>query len=277
VKEPKHQPAWVPADGAPDAAAHDEDVRLEMWMPMARIETGDWAAVHVRVSNIGTKAVVANCAPTTTRADFSGLLERGLTWPGVAGQFKEKLLDEQPLVMRAFRYRTGEGIDCPGGDIGQWDRLRPGDAWDIDLYLLPSYYIDNQAYPSGSVTVTTQLQYGRSFNDELSSVIQVQADFELQGRPFPGASPQILADRVLQTSGFLEWLDGTDPTYWVNTHIVLAAFSKKINWPLFHFDGPAPNGTITIGLFADSSNAGLGFGQVLLDPWTGDSFGFLLR
>jgi hypothetical protein len=247
---------------------------MELWVPHRQISIGEWVTVHVRVTNGGSRKVYADCAPIRTFIDATSLFDPGETWTGTAALFKDELLTEYGLTRSTFGYRTGEGLDCPGGDIGQYDALRPGESFEIDLVDLPRYWLDNQAFPAGTVPVRSVLRYAFDRN-ELDHVLSVEQPVRLHGRPLPGVSPAQLVDAVIRTDGFLDWLEPRDPTGWANTYISGPADSKRIEWKFFGFEGPAPNGTITMGVFADGPETFLG--EVLLDPWTGLSFGFVAR
>jgi hypothetical protein len=268
-------PDWLVPDRAPDARAEGDAVVLELWVPHRNVGIGEWVTVHVRVTNEGSEKIYSDCIPLDTVLDATSLFDPGETWTGAAARFKEQLLSEQRLTRSTFSYRTGEGLDCPGGDIGKTDHLGPGDTWDIDLIVLPRYWLDNQALPPGSVPVVASLNFGFGLEGTRDYTLSVRQPIRLDGRPLPGVSPGQLADATLHTDGFIDWLEARDLTGWVNTHLSGKADSKRIDWQFFGFDGPAPNGTITMGLFAEGNATFLG--EVLLDPWTGQSFGFVAR
>jgi len=267
-------PKWLVPQGSPDARAESDGVVMELWVPHRQIDIGEWVTVHVRVTNEGSRSIYADCIPIRTVIDATSLFDPGETWTGTAALFKDKLLSENGLTRSTFGYRTGEGLDCPGGDIGQTDTLRPGESFEIDLFDLPRYWLDNQAFPAGTVPVRSVLHFAFNSN-ELNHALSVEHSVRVDGRPLPGVSPAQLADAAIRTDGFLDWVESRDPTRWANTQISGPGESKRIDWRFFGFEGPAPNGTITMGLFAEGPATFLG--EVLLDPWTGQSFGFEAR
>jgi hypothetical protein len=86
--------------------------------------------------------------------------------------------------------------------------------------------------------------------------------------------------RVPTTSAWLARAAARSPAFRAvgdRTNTVRPALVDKRSfyWTELGFEGPAPDGTVHIGLFAGSWGPfGGGYGRMLLDPWTGQVLGF---
>ena len=115
----------------------------------------------------------------------------------------------------------------------------------------------------------------RVAGDGTRRLLTARDDVRLAGPRWPWATPQELIDTMLADPRFKDWLDRRDrPNQWSNTTFHLVD-KRSFYWTELGFDGPAPDGTVHIGLFAGSWGPfGGGYGRMLLDPWTGQVLGF---
>ena len=84
-------------------------------------------------------------------------------------------------------------------------------------------------------------------------------------------TPQELVDAALDTPGMLEWLQQTTVQDWGNISVSFWGSPPYPAQPRLDSARGAPDGILELGLFTDT-----GWGDVVLDPWTGESFGFKL-
>jgi hypothetical protein len=257
---------------------------LELWVPHHDAAVGHWLTIHLRITNFTSHTFWMDCAPAGASIDVSGMFDPGRAWTGKAAAFKRRAISENGMLRVGFRYRTGEGIDCPGGDIGQSDVLRPRRVLDIDMAGLPRYFLGYQALPGGRVPLVAGFSYQRrGLSGRPWPRISISSLVTLERRPFPWPSPGQIVDTVIETPGFLDWLKTRDvPRQWDNTELMLPQGSAAFEECFFGFTGPAPNGTLTLGVFAYPPGSGTDpnpsiWGGSLIDPWTLTPLAFATR
>jgi hypothetical protein len=271
---------WLRAVGKPDARASRDGIVVELWVPHAQAHVGRWVTIHVRVTNTRARSFAMDCSPVGAGIDLSDMFRPGRTWTGNAAVFKRRVLAANGMLLLYFRYRTGEGIDCPGGDIGKTDVLRPGQVLDIDMATLPRYFLGRQALPGGRVTVDVGFAYApREHAYSKRRAISLSASVVLERRPFRWPSPGEMVDTAIRTPGLLSWIRTREaPRLWDNTTLELPSGSAAFAECFFGFTGPAPNGSITLGVFAYGGSSDLAvWGGALIDPWTLTPFKFATR
>jgi len=275
---------WLTAAGPPDARASRDGIRLELWVPHREVAVSRWMTIHLRITNTTSRTFWMDCAPVGAGIDVAGMFDPGRAWSGKVAAFKRRAIAENGMLSVGFRYRTGEGINCLGGDVGLTDEFRAGQVLDIDLAALPRYFLGNQALPGGKVALVAGFSYQRTY---LASPpwpqISVSSPVTLERRPFPWPSPGQIVDTVIETPGFLDWLKTRSvPGQWDNTELMLPLGSSAFEECFFGFTGLAPNGTLTLGVFAyppgsDTDPNPSIWGGSLIDPWTLTSFAFATR
>jgi hypothetical protein len=272
VTRPKGSRTTLSTSRPPSASSQRGGVRLELWLPRVAVHTRDWLPAHVRLTNGGSRTITFACGGDSTRAETAKLFPKGQRWSGNAGEFKRRALDQWPGDL-GFGYRQGDGDDCPGG-VGLDIKLRPGENYEFDLWAIPRYPVRDQPLPSGRLPVATSFKYWVAGNDA-DRTITARGRIRLIGPRWRWATPQELIDAMLEDPRFKDWIDRRDrPIWWSNTtfHVV---DKRSFYWTQLGFDGPAPDGTVHIGLFAGSwASFDDGYGRMLLDPWTGQVLGF---
>lgn len=257
----------------PTARVERGGVRLEHWLPTGRARNGRWIPAHVRITNTGTRSITFACGGGSTVAQTAKLFPRGKRWSGNAATFKKQVLEREWPGNLAFGWRRGDGTDCPGS-VGLDIKLPPRGVYEYDVWGVPRYPIADQPLPSGRLPVVTTFSY-RSGDRDARRTVAVRTKLRFVGPRWRWATPQDMVDAMLEDLRFSDWLDRRDrPIWWTHPtfHVV---DTPDAYWPSVGFEGPAPDGTVSIGLFADSwDDFGGGYGRMLLDPWTGQILGF---
>ncbi|MEA2025065.1 MAG: hypothetical protein U9O18_00090 [Chloroflexota bacterium] len=273
VKKPKRQRHALDTSAPATARNERGGVRLEMWLPDRRVRSGEWLAAHMRITNVSSGEITFSCGGGYTKAKTAELFPSGERWTGNAAAFKKRLFAADAIGYQGFGYRRGDGDDCPGS-VGLDITLTPGEVYEYDVWTVPRYVVRDQPLPSGRLPVVTHFGYRREGSD-LRRRLSVRASVRFVGPKWRWATPQELVDNMLHDPRFKDWLDRRDrPIWWDNTtfHVVN---KRNFYWTELGFEGPAPDGTVHIGLFAYSWRAfGGGYGRMLLDPWTGQVLGF---
>ena len=272
VTRPQGEWRVLDTTAPPSARSERGGVRLELWLPEGRVRTRDWLPAHVRITNGGTRTITFICGGGWTRAETDGLFPTGKRWSGNAAEFKRRVLDQWSGNL-GFGFRQGDGDDCPGS-VGLDIELAPGEVYEYDVWTIPRYPVRAQPLPSGRLPVATTFGF-RVAGDGTRRLLTARDDVRLVGPRWPWATPQELIDTMLADPRFKDWLDRRDrPNQWSNTTFHLVD-KRSFYWTELGFDGPAPDGTVHIGLFAGSWGPfGGGYGRMLLDPWTGQVLGF---
>jgi hypothetical protein len=273
VGRPKGQKPVLDTSGRPTARKERGGVRLEHWLPTGAIRSGHWLPAHVRITNAGTRTIRFSCAGAYTRARTAELFPHGKQWSGNAAAFKERVLEREWPGNLGFGRRRGDGTDCPVG-VGDDIDLAPGAVYEYDVWSVPRYPIGDQPLPSGRLPVVTTFSYDRGEGaDRLELVLR--SHVKLAGPRWRWATPQKMVDAMLEDPRFRDWLDRRDRPIWWDNPTFHVVGKRDHYWRDLGFEGPAPDGTVHIGLFAHSwTDFGGGYGRMLLDPWTGQVLGF---
>lgn len=271
------QPPRFRPRGAPDATATAHGIRLDLWIQDTTLDQGQWLLAHLRVTNVGHKAITytgkfqdLRCPPLRFTADTSALFDPGQTWTGLAAEFKERFVSEGLLMTTPLEIPKGaRGTGC--GDVGYVSRLRPGAVVEVPLAALPAYALRAQPLPPGTIHVSAAFRARRFGNPDR---VSVSTDVTLAGEPVDYPSPGQLADAALSTPGFIEALElAPDTNAWMNANDAWWPKRPYPDQPRLAGAIDAPAGIVEIGQFV-GSDIDLPFvvGAVL-DPWTGESFG----
>jgi hypothetical protein len=271
------QPPRFRPQGAPDATATENGIRLDLWIKDATLEQGQWLLAHLRVTNVGGRAITSNgifkdlrCPPLRFTADTSALFDPGQTWTGVAGEFKARFMD-QGLLQRAPLAipRRDRGRGC--GDVGRVSRLAPGAVVDVPLAALPAYELRAQPLPPGVISVSAAFE-GRKFGDP--DRVVVTSDVTLAGDPVTYPSPGQLADAALSTPGFIEALAMAPETdAWMNAWASWWPRRPYPPQPRMAGTASAPRGVLEVGQFVGTDLDRPFVVGAVIDPWTGESYG----
>lgn len=233
---------------------------------------GQWLKTHIRVTNIGKERLRRTCEGLGWHADGSALFDPGITWTGVADTFKRTWMAEHDLAVLGGRledYRPA-GKRC-GGDVARGYVLEPGDFIEATVVGLPRYSLRGQPVPGGIFTITAGYQPDVGLDPLVIAPVSVSVT--LAGGPVGYPSPGQLVDRALQSPGFIEFLEQyPDPAGWANTGASWWPGPRYPTQPRFDAGRAAPHGVLEVVLYT------LGIGQpwvggVVLDPWTGESYG----
>jgi hypothetical protein len=257
--------------GPPSAKVRERGVRVELWVDDTTLDQGQWLKAHVRITNLRPTAIRRYCDGIVWTTDTSSIFDTGMEWTGVAATFKRAWLDEENDLIDALDeysdYRP-RNKRC-GGDIGRFFDLPPGGIIEQTVVGLPRYRLADQPLPGGTFTISSGFVPAASRRTILGNIT---VPVTLAGGPVVHPTPGSLVDRALETPGFNTWLEQVpDPTLWINAY---GGWWDQPPYPTqARFDAAraAPNGILEIGLFRDIAP---GFGQVVVDPWTSDTFGF---
>ena len=235
------------------------------------LEQGQWLKLHVRITNLRDTPIRRFCDGIGWDIDTSSIFAPGVTWTGIAGTFKEHWMREYPLVIvqDAFTDYRPRKQGC-GGDVGQYFQQPPGGVIEQTVVGLPRYQPADQPLPGGTFTVGVGFLPGIHGRPMLA---EVSVPVTLAGGPVDYPAPGSLVDAALATPGFIEFLEQVpDDRQWANTTAAFWSPPYPVQ-PRFDPARQAPQGIMEIGLFADAPGAD-GYGEVIVDPWTGQSFGF---
>jgi hypothetical protein len=273
----KGQPPRFRPRGAPDATATANGIRLDLWIRDATLEQGQWLLAHLRVTNVGRKAIVYDgiiqdlrCPPLRFTADTSALFDPGQTWSGMAGEFKQRFMDQGLLQRTPLTIpKRARGRGC--GDVGRMSRFRPGAVVDVPLAAMPAYELRSQPLPPGVIRVSAAFD-GRNFGDPDRA--SVSTDVTLGGDPVGYPSPGQLADGALSTPGFVEALEmAPDTEAWMNAWTSWWPRRPYPPQPRMAGAASAPQGILEVGQFVGSDLDRPFVVGAVIDPWTGESFG----
>jgi len=236
-------------------------VRLEVWLPKRTLSPGEWLTVHVRITNERKGPIHLGCYPTRSRLRVHELFDRGRVWTGNAASFKRAVLE---LTWLGSPQLANGPASCPQGETGG-TRLRPGGHLEYDARLVPRYGVRDQPLPAGRLPLTTTLSYATNDWGVPRRTVTVGGEVELDGPPWPWASPQQIVDAALADPRFAAWLDDQGPGCCRSATFEVVEAPGSIYWPEHGFEGPAPDGTVYLSTFPSS---------VLLDPWTAQVISF---
>lgn len=264
-------PSYRPR-GEPTAVAEADGVRVELWVRDATLRQGQWLRTYVRVTNVSGHRLRRWCDGLDFHADTHDLFAPGLAWSGVEGDFKQRWLAESGLTTvesRMLDYRPA-GESCRG-DVAARFPFPAGHSIGAAFVALPRYRLRDQPLPGGTFTITAGYQPDLGRAPDV--IAPVSTTITLEGEPFPFPSPGDLADRALGEADFRAFLAMyPDPATWANTG---ASFWEDPPYPPQpRLDGArgAPDGILEVNLYTNDLNTPW-VGGVVLDPWTGESFG----
>lgn len=152
--------------------------------------------------------------------------------------------------------------------------LQPGDSLESRLIALPRYRMRDQPLPPGPIRlVVTYLDTTDRDRQGRLRRLTVTDRIDLAGKPVAYPSPGQLVDAALRTPGVLEAIDALtdEPRMWDDAHWVFWSRPPYPGRVRMVPDGQAPDGILEIGLFPSAGP--IGFLEVLIDPWTGTTFG----
>jgi hypothetical protein len=270
------QPPRFRPRGAPEASATGNGIQLDLWVRDTTLRQGQWLLAHLRVTNVGRKAIRyegiiedLRCPPLRFSADTSGLFDPGRTWTGIAGEFKRRFMDQGLLQRTPLTIpERARGRTCT---VGRVSRLAPGAVVEVPLAAMPAYELRAQPLPSGVISVSAAFE-GRRFGD--SDRVVVTTDVTLAGDPVTYPSPGQLADAALSTPGFIEALEMAPNTdAWMNAWAAWWPRRPYPPQPRMAGTASAPRGVLEIGQFVGSDLDRPFVVGAVIDPWTGESLG----
>jgi hypothetical protein len=263
-----------PRTGPPTATAERDGILVELWLPEDVARIGERTFAHVRVTNLGPLAIEYEGNPCSeslgARLDYTASAPAGRSWPGIAGAFKARFLQEGSYGVRSFV--NVERIDQEQRDcdtVGMPAYLEPATSLErtvaLDLVGSPGRPIF-----SGPATALGRFAY-RPGENEGEDVVEAEAPIRIDGERTPEYWIVDFVDRALAEPRFAEWLDQRPADTWINTH--------SVAWPNEDGDYPpdpcyerATDGALDIGLFREVPGV-FEAGSVSLDLPSGDVLG----
>jgi hypothetical protein len=202
-----------------------DGIALELTLDRATVAIGDRLTARVRVSNRGTtsptwEANICGRGPAPTKVTRPWDIPAGLTWPGLAGEFKRATLEESgyvsgdEVVLGTFwdaLWVDDPDMSCPGfSDERPFARGEVAEmklAWNVSPR-------QGQLLRAGSATVTATFS---SSSGEISASLPI----EITGGP-PADDWTIVdaIDAALHDSEFVSWLGARPRATWMNTGVV---------------------------------------------------------
>ena len=262
-----------PLADAPTITADEDGVLLEVWLP-AEVAIGTRSFAAARMTNRTDADIyrqVGGCEPVAAiSVDFSASVPAGPDHPGIAGRFKQRLLEDGGLGRGDYREPALMGPNVGCDDMFALQPLRPGAvveqryAWDP---------IARPGYPivAGAASVAVSARYYSDENEGSEKKIERDAAMTLLGSAPAALSIADYADRAVAVPEFHHWLGSAPEDTWINAYVG--------HWPNEQGEYPpqpvyqnATEGTADVGLFRttrDGEEAGI----VVLDLPSGDLLG----
>lgn len=264
-----------PRTGPPTAQVERDGIIVELWLPEDVATIGERAFAYVRVTNRGALPVEYEGNPCSDSIgaflDHSASAPAGRSWPGIAGVFKARLLEEGRYGISLFM--DVERIDreqhgC--ADIGMSVFLEPGDMHERSMALDLQGYPGNPIFP-GLATALGRFAYGPGDPSEREEALVAEAPIRIEGERTPEYWIVDFVDRALSEPRFAEWLEEQPVESWINTHST-AWPNEEGRYPRDPCYQRATDGALDIGLFRDVDLT-VEYGAVTLDLPSGEVLG----
>jgi hypothetical protein len=264
-----------PRTGPPTAAVERDGILVELWLPEDVARIGERTFAHVRVTNRTERSVQYEGNPCDAslgaRLDYTASAPAGRSWPGIAGAFKARLLEEGSYGIRYFM--DVERIDqeqrgC--ADVGMTTGLGLGATLERTVALDLVGYPGRPIFP-GPATALGRFAYWPAETYEGQEVVVAEAPIGIEGERTPEYWIVDFVDRALAEPRFAEWLEQRPAETWINTHST-AWPNEEGRYPADPCYERATDGALDIGLFREVPGV-FEFGSVSLDLPSGELLG----